>query len=134
MALTAACNTVLRYQRPPLFYSPADLCKCLRISSCKRCPSRVTDGLQPEENCYSTCALRSPADQVLQNPSDIPPKRASSLDKTPQTKQLFRLLRTASSLPVPSLIQSEEGEGCPIYEFCSVQWHIVISNHENNPH
>lgn len=81
--------------------------------------------------------FRSSTGQALQkkNPSDIPPKMCIHpvSPKTPQTKQLFLLFRCAW-LPVPSLIQSEEAEECPIYEFCSVQWHIVIRNHrEQSP-
>lgn len=35
---------------------------------------------------------------------------------------------TAVPVPAPpSMVHSEEGEECPIYEFCPVQWHIVIT-------
>lgn len=93
----------------------------------------LSEDLRPEEDCYSRCDVQT---LRLSTRSKIRPIfHPNALPVSPKLRQsscpqLFR----CASLPVPSLIQSEEGEECPIYEFCSVQWHIVIRNHrEQSP-
>lgn len=91
MAPPAACNTVLRYQRPPVSLS----CGFLRAS-----PQLQQQSMHPvppgRQTLYSQMKVPiSRSVQALQNPSDIPPKRASSLTTAAETKQVFRLSRNS---------------------------------------
>lgn len=132
MVLKAGWNTVLHYQRarhwPVTLHTVVLFRFFFAETSSHEILQQTSNAISMvrKEQCTWKHALRWAT--TAGNRAYPTTERNPNPDSIPHSCPFTRMFSCAH-LPVSprsSQVQSEGGEECPIYEFCPIQWHIVI--------